>query len=757
MRTKHRHQWVAGLSGLLLLTGSVVALSAAPAQAFGTINTFGQSAEHEKITRAALACTHPNEPNGECFQPKSLEALAGKFGSAGAVGAPDLHRSSVVQQHCDDGDWLSDTVYGRPYPKLQVTAKATIAGCVEYARTNLTAAVRGAGTMVDAGQDLIKKEVVLDPECEFEYQAAQAKCTVLENFGAVLHGIQDFYSHSNYADEASPPPLPLSATNPPGLGLSAPAAELNLRLIGPPHIRDNLITGCYVLVDTIDGTGACDKHVTHATLNKDKGTINPASGATSGPDTPRGQIVVGNVSNFERAVRGAITETREQWKALRAEIQTANPKTSSLIICAITHDDPIKDCTGRKLAIVIDSSGSNTVTDPGGLRIAAGRSFNAALRTVESTKNTNLRPDRSAVIDFDSSARVISPLDDPSKANFDAIDSDGGTLIASGVGAAISELTKDAPSETQNRSGIVVLTDGQDINVAALVAQVNRADSLGIRVNFGFLSPPANPVPNARALAAGHGDQALSTLAATDAAPTTLTEAILATGGFFATIDSARAQQDFVDVVTQRGATAIDDTNGRDDGGVLRPGLTVTGLATAGAPDTFTYPAQADRALKVTVTTTGTPVTAALVDVRAGKDVATGDTAPTGSTTLAYTPPRTGPLELRVSGGTSAVYTVELEVDQTPTTGTVRFVQGIPDVKVDFWVEGHKIVQGLEYGQAPTVRDVAPGKVHMSARIVGQKLKLRLRGRFPVTIGASTTVTVDLDAQGRPALHIMKP
>ena len=49
---------------------------------FGTINTFGQSAEHERITRAALACAPGTDPGaaGTCFQTGSLRQLAERTG-----------------------------------------------------------------------------------------------------------------------------------------------------------------------------------------------------------------------------------------------------------------------------------------------------------------------------------------------------------------------------------------------------------------------------------------------------------------------------------------------------------------------------------------------------------------------------------------------------------------------------------------------------------------------------------------------------
>ncbi len=56
------------------------------AQAFGTIRSLGQNAEHERITRNGLASFG--------FGPDSLSEIAGKNGTWGAVGAPTTPRGA---------------------------------------------------------------------------------------------------------------------------------------------------------------------------------------------------------------------------------------------------------------------------------------------------------------------------------------------------------------------------------------------------------------------------------------------------------------------------------------------------------------------------------------------------------------------------------------------------------------------------------------------------------------------------------------
>ena len=53
----------------------------APAAAFGTIDGLGQHTEHEEITRAALVRAGLDR--------ETLDSLAGRKGTFGAVGAPD--------------------------------------------------------------------------------------------------------------------------------------------------------------------------------------------------------------------------------------------------------------------------------------------------------------------------------------------------------------------------------------------------------------------------------------------------------------------------------------------------------------------------------------------------------------------------------------------------------------------------------------------------------------------------------------------
>ncbi|KAF8540452.1 hypothetical protein BDD12DRAFT_909348 [Trichophaea hybrida] len=229
---------------------------------------------------------------------------------------------------------------------------------------------------------------------------------------------------------------------------------------------------------------------------------------------------------------------------------------------------------GRKIAIVIDSSNPNTQTDPSDLRIAAAKDLNDRL-TSKSKVGPKRDPDLVTVVDFDSSARVIYNLGDPASATFDGIDSEGGTNIARGIKVAIDELIKDLSIATKGRTGIVMLTDGDDPYKLELLNELDRAQNLGIRVSFGFLEPNVL-------------DQDILTK-------------ILKTGGVYSTIDSAETQQAFVLAVIANGPTEFDRSSGPTAVELLS-GLSLASLISAKTgPRTFTYDAWASEKLNFTI------------------------------------------------------------------------------------------------------------------------------------------------------------
>lgn len=629
-------RWAAGPAAT-----AVVALACAPAAfGFGTINGFGQNAEHERMTRAALACA--GAWAATCFEPTSISNLAGTTGTSGGVGAPDADEIFVPEAHCDDGDFLA----AAGYPRTRAQADAQLVACREHLRMRFMQAATAAAGLLNAAGRIRRSEVDLSSSCTFfGGVSGRAKCNVLEGLGRTLHGAEDFYSHSNWADERDPA-RPIGITNPPGMANTTVSPFLSLRPAAAPTIPPVMATGCFSLFS------GCTNRITHGTLNKDTGLVDPATGAASSPTTGRGRIG----TNFSRAVTGAILEARRQWADLSAELVSRyGARRGNLMICALTRDNPLRDCTGRRIVIVIDSSGSNRETDPGNLRVASGMQFNDGLIAASEAAEGE-QPDVSAVVEFDDSARLLSPLQDPPLASFDGIDSEGGTDIGAGVQVALDELTRDPDAPVRDRGGIVVLTDGLD-NGTSLPGELARARDLGVRVNFGFLAPPPSPVPRPRQ----------ATSAPFRPAPE-LVEAIAATGGVYSVIESAEAQRSFVDLVERSGTTNLDDANGAKSGGPLALGVSTTGvLSGPGDVSTHAYATRPWRPVTFTLRAlAGQTLRARARDVVTGRTVSSAPVAAGG----------TASLEARAMSG-------QLEIEIASTAGRGPYEVAVDESGVD--------------------------------------------------------------------------
>jgi len=314
-------------------------LPTAPVHAFGTL---GQRAEHERITRAALACPPDVKSTGDCFEPRSLDQLAGDVGTVGAVGAPDIDEFFTPAAHCDNADFLD--IPGYPQPRAAATAN--LLACVAHLRMRFWRGIDGASGLFDRDGELIGPEVDLSAGCTFVGGfAGKAKCNAIEGLGRALHGAQDFYSHSNWADE-SDPNKPIWLDNPPGLNLPGPTPILDLAGNATPAIPPDLTTGFFSVIDKCPGTN----RVTHACLNKDEALIDPATGAVSDPLTARGLVA----NNEQKAVTGAIAETRRQWADFRATLnERYGAELGTKMALAIAQDVPKVD-----LVFAIDTTGS---------------------------------------------------------------------------------------------------------------------------------------------------------------------------------------------------------------------------------------------------------------------------------------------------------------------------------------------------------------------------------------------------------------
>lgn len=304
-------------------------LAAPAAQAFGTINGMGQSAEHEKITRLALRCP---DAGAECFGPRTLDVVAGRRGSFGMVGGPDMVPALIAQSsaHCDNGDFLG-SVPG--YGQTRVDAQAALESCRAWMRTNIDLAARRAGDILDA-QGAIRPGQASANCKAYDRSQPSAKCKALEAFGAALHAAQDFYSHTNFTDHRAPGDSGI--VNPPGFGAPSTAHWLDWRR--PVNFPQDVISGCFTGVPE---RLFCGGRVRHAALNKDTGEIDLASGRIGEGTTPRGKVR----GNFARAVAAARDETRIKWATLKdLLVETYGAERGARIACVLRSDNPVKYC-----------------------------------------------------------------------------------------------------------------------------------------------------------------------------------------------------------------------------------------------------------------------------------------------------------------------------------------------------------------------------------------------------------------------------
>jgi len=307
----------------LLITAVLGGLLLVAVGGFGTVRFMGQDAEHERITRRALTCS-----GGACFAPLSLDEVAGRKGTWGAVGNPDDPRAGLMSStaaHCDSGDHLD--VAG--YPQTAEAAQAKLESCRDWMVANLDKAVSEAARLLDANGRVIAAETALD--CSFGPRVAGAKCKTLQAFGTVLHASQDFYSHSNWTDRAKSGAQ--GTENPPGLANTGAAGWISLR--GHTPFPEGLISGCY---EGYPERFNCKGRVKHEALNKDTGVIDPVIGAGS---SSRGEVN----GNFKRAVEAAVADSQDKWMLLQERlVGRYGEAKAAKMICALTKDDPAKAC-----------------------------------------------------------------------------------------------------------------------------------------------------------------------------------------------------------------------------------------------------------------------------------------------------------------------------------------------------------------------------------------------------------------------------
>lgn len=311
----------ARLLTIALVVVCLAFVGAAPtALGFGTLNSLGQNAEHERITRAALSD----------FGARTLDELAGETGAFGAVGAPDNPLRGLLvssEAHCDNGDYLAPPdAAAPPYPRTEAQAIEALTRCREWIVHRLDEAVRAAAPLSHPNR------INASLNCVFNGAPGRAKCTVLENLGLAFHAAQDFYSHSNWVDRAADAPAGIE--NPTGLGNAGRAPWLDPR--GAAPFPSGLMSGCF---QALPESLFCGSRVRHAVLDKDLGPIR-ADGSAGPGTTPRGLIN----NNFERAVAAAIDDTRDKWAYFQERVLAAYGEADGARIICVVRGDAYRRC-----------------------------------------------------------------------------------------------------------------------------------------------------------------------------------------------------------------------------------------------------------------------------------------------------------------------------------------------------------------------------------------------------------------------------
>jgi hypothetical protein len=298
---------------------------------------------------------------------------------------------------------------------------------------------------------------------------------------------------------------------------------------------------------------------------------------------------------------------------------------------------------GRKIGIVIDASDSMAINDPNKIRLAASNALDDVL--ISQSEATNGKTaDLVAVVDFSATADLLYPLGDPAGASgsINGITLSHGTAIGAGIKTAINELTKPGNDPTANRTGIVVFTDGEDFPLSGrklTIDEIKKAVSLGIRVSFGFLSVDSS----------NQNREILS--------------AILDSGGIYATIGRASAQQTFLSLVLAHGLTGI-DASGVNSSSTLLPGLATAAFFSQTGANTFTYKAKAGETFNITVAAIDPiDLKATLRDVKTNTDIKSSTTGKTHVAFLGYTAKSDMDVEVVVTAtntGTAGIFSIGL-------------------------------------------------------------------------------------------------
>jgi hypothetical protein len=562
----------------------------------------GQHCEHERITRAAFACP-PNAPlsDGSCFEERTLHQLAGTSepegyvgqGSNGAVGAPDMLDPvpEGPEAHCDNADFLDSVGLGlnKSYPQSREQATQRLQECANHLRLRFSEGLAAAERIVDQEARIVSPEVdIASRDCTFSfprlqmYMFSRGKCSAIEGFGRALHGVQDFYAHSNWADDAVPPYGP---DNPPGLLRDDYPLFLDLR--AENNISDmipfDLSTGCFggLLTDGPIGKAGhplepgsldCTGRITHHTLNKDNGIIDGVTGKTTapGPNTPRSD----HAGNFQRAVTAAIRDSRRAWRHFREEIRRSyGTERGNMIICALVRDNPSIDCYGRRVAIIRSTKKNENPNRVAEMQMPvhkwlleelSGRAHDEG--PFEGITEHNTTKSRGSSDELHKPL-VYSEHDQSREIQVTSRDLD--------FDAALTELRTNTPFLPSNKTSVIALTSMDDPPFHEQLRHIWRAGDESVRAHLGLLPPsPSSSSSSPSSSSSSPSKKEFSS----EAERQDMITAILRTGGTYSTLHSSSSIPSFISHVISRGLTTYD--NAPDTATLLLPGLSIADYVT---------------------------------------------------------------------------------------------------------------------------------------------------------------------------------
>ena len=278
------------------------------AGAFGTIDSGGQQNEHQRITRAALACAGEAGSEENCFGPASIDFLAGHDKEFGGVGAPDSDEISDPAAHCDDADFLEED-----YPQTREQATTALMECVDHLRMRLGEAVDDAAGLLDDDGQIIEDEVDFGTECRMREARREP--------GQVRHP-GGFRSSAPWSRRTST----RTATGPTRRIPRVPSQQTTRRVWTSPRRARcstsaatqtrscrSTSTGCYVLQDEVPRCRQLRGPHHPCCPQQGHRPDRPRHRRRNRPHEPRGMVE----ENFAKAVAGAIDESRRQWEDLR--------------------------------------------------------------------------------------------------------------------------------------------------------------------------------------------------------------------------------------------------------------------------------------------------------------------------------------------------------------------------------------------------------------------------------------------------------